>query len=117
MKRVYKHLSVKRLLQLLRTGVYRVEPNGDIYGQRGKKLAKFKNDHSDRSFVRLHDNNSRCGISVARLVWMSQTKARIPVNFEVHHRDNDETNDDWQNLTCLHKLDHKKEHNTTDIPF
>lgn len=116
--RRYGVLTIRRVLQLLRTDVYTIDPEtGTVYAQDGGELATFTTPRSDRRFVRLYDGGRRMGIAVSRLVWMSQTGERVPAGFEIHHEDNDETNDAWSNLICLHKLDHRKKHRLDEVPF
>ena len=52
----------------------------------------------------------RISIHVSHLVWMSHTEQLLPPGYEIHHKDEDPTNDRWENLIALHPLDHLKFH-------
>jgi hypothetical protein len=96
------------VLNLLLSGKYNATSDGSVYGQRGNKLPTFKGSKVgfEYLFVRLYNRTARqrCGITVAKIVWMAFTKSLVPANFEIHHRDGDIYNNAWDNLLCLHKL-------------
>jgi len=48
----------------------------------------------------------------------------IPQGFEIHHRDENPENNDFENLICVHQIDHNKLHraaaptaNPYEMPF
>ena len=41
---------------------------------------------------------------------MAGTGEAIPKGFEVHHEDEETQSNAFDNLLCLHKLDHRKKH-------
>ena len=63
-----------------------------------------------RKLIRLYVAGKVKAMHVARLVWMAGAGRTIPKGFEVHHRDDDSSSDAWDNLICLHRLDHHKVH-------
>jgi hypothetical protein len=113
-------LTAKEILQLLKDRVYAVDPaTGKVTrpGPNGREVTPFLDGYG-RKFVRLYARQKRPAIAVARLLWMSVTLQTIPRNFEIHHKDEVCGMDSWSNLVCLHRLDHLKEHQTTEeIPF
>lgn len=123
-KRYAKVMTLRDVLYLIRKGIY-TERDGVIYGRLGKVVVPFtsrkKNGEQDRKkHVRLYYNHKRKAIRVSRLVWMIHTKRTIPKGFEIHHVDEDSDNDRWENLMCLHHLDHRKVHQLPDldeVPF
>lgn len=68
-----------------------------------------------RKLIRLYWNGKVKAMHLARLVWMAGAKRTIPKRFEVHHRDERNSSDGWDNLICLHQLDHRKLHRNTDV--
>lgn len=51
---------------------------------------------------------------------MQCTGQPIPKGYEVHHRNEDPLDNSFDNLICLHPLDHSKLHHQTtdeDVPF
>lgn len=115
----YKQLlSQKEVLSLLRSGRYVVNlSTGEVMNRMGTTVTPFYDEYG-RKFVRLYGLDKRKAIAVSRLLWMAATNSPIPRNFEIHHRDEDPSNDCWDNLICLHKSDHLKMHNEKlEIPF
>jgi len=117
----WKRLSDKELLKLLQCGKYSTCPiEGKVFNHRGKELKPFKGRKGEHLFVVLFFNgNYRRGISLGRLIWMDATNSIIPKNWQVHHRDEDPANNAFDNLLCLHPIDHQKLHNSNcdDVPF
>src|SRR6185369_7049136 len=97
-------LTQHEIIKLLRAGVYCVDPRTAEVTRGGRVVTPFVAEDG-RAWVRLYDDNKRKMICRNRLVWMSQTLAIIPRDFEIHHDDLDNRNDAWDNLVCLHKLD------------
>lgn len=106
-------MTDKDVLRLLREGEYRVDPStGTLYGPRGFAIAPWSDpNEGGRMLVRVYYQGRRRGISLAKLVWMSVAKRVVPNGFEIHHRDEDLSNNTWDNLYCLFTKDHKKLHN------
>jgi hypothetical protein len=112
-------MTPREVLAAIRAGLYAVDADtGSVTNRRGKPVA-FVVKPSGRRFVRLYVRGKVKAIAVARLVWMSVAGRTIPKGFEIHHRDEDNSNDAWNNLICLHALDHLKVHAATDdeVPF
>lgn len=117
-RKVYgKLLTQQEVLQALRQGVYKVNlETGEVTNGGGKVVTPFVDDDG-RKFVRLYYKDRRRAIAVARLVWMKGCNCTIPVNFEVHHANEIPTDDRFDNLICVHKIDHDKLHRDQAIPF
>ena len=119
----YTLMTVREVVQLLRNGVYKVDGDGTVLrawtGKEDRPVKPYKGNEEGHLFVRLYHNKKRKTCAVARLVWMATTLQPIPWNFEIHHQDEDVTNNRWSNLYCLHKLDHRKYHYGADdsVPF
>lgn len=115
----YKLMNQKDILQTIRKGIYAVNiTTGTVNNVSGKELS-FYQAEDGHLFVRLYHNGKRKAIAVHRLVWMCATKSTIPKDYEVHHIDGDPTNNTFENLMCVHKLDHRKFHRAllNDVPF
>jgi len=114
-------MTPREVLRALRAGLYTVDRHtGAVTSKRGP-VAMWQKP-SGRRFVRLYVRGKVKAIAVARLVWMSVADRVIPRGFEVHHDDEDNANDAWDNLLCLHRLDHRKKHRAVggdedEIPF
>lgn len=106
-------MTPDELLEILEEGRYHVCPQtGELIKQIGVggRVITPAYDKSGRAFVRLYANNKRKTIFLNRLVWMSVTKSVIPEGFEIHHWDSNHANNAFDNLYCLHKMDHDKVH-------
>lgn len=107
-------LSQWEILTAIKSGKYRVcTTSGNVYNGRGRIITPFTTH--GRVWVRLYFRRKRKAIGVSRLLWMQETGDIIPANFEVHHMDQDETNNSWENLLCIHKSDHRKLHNGSEV--
>jgi hypothetical protein len=71
----------------------------------GLMHAKFSTHKNGRRFV----NWNRRGKEVSRYVW-EYLHGPIPFKHEIHHIDEDFTNDDLENLECLTKKEHNERH-------
>lgn len=108
-----RRMTDRQLIRLFRDGLYRCDPTtGHVFGPRGELPLRTFPNHQGRLFVRIYRIPNYRTIAVSRVVWMSQTLSRVPREFEIHHRDGNPTNNSWQNLYCLHVLDHRKLHTT-----
>lgn len=122
-------LSIHGVLEALRTGHYRVCPDtGEVTGPAGKVVTPFPSGRSGRlKFIRIYYQGKVKTLRLSKLVWMSQTRVPVPTGYEVHHWDENPENDVWDNLFCLHELDHRKlhrvmpkgfaDHNLEEVPF
>jgi hypothetical protein len=107
---------VARVLELLKTGVFRVV-SGEVY-KGDRKLAvrinRRRRMETGDPRVDLCFDGVQSSWHISHLVWMQETGQLIPPEFEIHHRDEDHSNNDFDNLLCVHKLDHAKLHY---VPF
>lgn len=110
-------MAARQLLSLLRDDIYLVDPTtAEVSGPRGIVTPFYDTD--GRAFVRLYSNRgklTRKAMCVSKLQWMARTGSAVPKGFEVHHRDGDFRNNDWDNLLCLHRLDHRKMHEAEGV--
>lgn len=103
-------LSDKGILAAFDAGRYLLVDN-KITLPNGKALYTYTGkDSAKHLFVRIHYRNRRRGVAVHRVIWIVSTRSTIPSGWEVHHRDLDPTNNRFDNLFCLHPLDHRKLH-------
>src|SRR5262245_8910440 len=111
MKRYPNTLTDADVLVLLKTSAYKVDlETAAITGPTGKSITPWP-DKRGRWFVRLYaEGCKRRAVMRAKLVWMAGANSTVPKDFEVHHQDEDNTNDRWDNLLCVHKADHGKFH-------
>lgn len=118
-------MSIKEVVQLLKLNVYHIDTEcGVVTNQKGKQLTPYVGNDEGHLFIRIYhtfDSVKKVKtIAVHRLVWMVVTQQPIPYGFEIHHRDEDTKNNAWDNLLCVHALDHKKLHGVVteeEIPF
>lgn len=113
-------LSQKEIIGLLKAGVYEIDPVTCEFRSGGKVIKPWVGPEDGRAWCRLYHQGKRKQILRARLVWMSQTLCVVPKNWEVHHQDSDPRNDSWDNLLCLHQVDHRKVHQDCrqeELPF
>lgn len=115
-------VSKQQILEWLQDGVFSIE-DGEVYSKTGRKLIQRINkrkrcEHGDPR-VDLYYGGKRASINVSHLVWMWHTNALIPDGFEIHHRDEDPTNNDFSNLLAVHPMDHNKLHSDAneEVPF
>jgi hypothetical protein len=107
----------EEVLVLLETGVYKICPETAVLTNgKGRVIAPW--DFDGYLFVRLYSGGRCRSIHLGKLVWMSVTKCVVPAGWEVHHVDGDTRNNHWENVECLHELDHKKKHRSSaEVPF
>jgi len=110
------------ILKWLQDGTFTIE-DGKVYSSRGRELVQRINkrkrcEHGDPR-VDLYYGGERASINVSHLIWMWHTNMVVPDGFEVHHRDEDPTNNNWTNLLAVHSLDHTKLHaeDKEEVPF
>ena len=112
------------VLRWITEGVFQIErgeetriiKNGQELVQR---INKRKNSHRGDPRVDLWHEGKRRSCNVSHLVWMLCTGRVIPEGFEIHHADEDPLNNSFENLVCVHPLDHGKLHNQVgdEVPF
>jgi hypothetical protein len=73
----------------------------------GKEYATFP-DHNGYIFFRVVIQGKRRTFSMSRAVWMKHARRRIPPRFEVHHINEDNSDNAWENLAPIYKPDHPK---------
>ena len=106
--------SKETILQWLKEGIFTLHEGGRIYKgtrcltQRINKRNRMKNGDPR---VDLSHESKRRSCHVSHLVWMINVGIVIPKDFEIHHRDEDPLNNNFENLICIHALDHVKLHN------
>lgn len=121
-------LSNSEVIELFRIGKYTVNAEeGYVISSRSKEpLYTFTNgfkcrNYGNQKWIRLFSYPGYRALPVSHAIWMAVTQCPIPLDFQVHHRDLDPTNDAWINLVALHKDDHYKLHNnkeyTDTVPF
>ena len=110
------------LLQFLCDGSLKVPTldNPEIILNQGKEITCCK--HSGRDYSRYSFRIRRKGFKRRRvcrnkLVWMAGAKKVLPEGFEIHHVDEDPTNDCWSNLVAVFAFDHSKFHINEEPPF
>lgn len=111
--------SMKDVVRWINDGVFRVEDGRVFKGD--KELAQRVNirnrcKHGDPRVDLWHEGKRR-SCHVSALVWIANTGEGIPTGFEIHHRDEDPMNNDWDNLIAVHSLDHPKLHRLEEVPF
>lgn len=120
----HKRLRDRDIIKLLKSGRLRVDlDTAVVYGAKGRPLCIHPTE-AGRAQVKIWSTPFCAWILRYRLVWIAGTLSPIPKGFEIHHRDEDFTNDCFENLICLHKIDHRKIHgkglieeDLSDIPF
>jgi hypothetical protein len=122
-KSKYKgRLTQQEVLDLFHQGRYYVDPDtGIVYsGKTRKPLYTFygnKDKQTKRKWCRVFAYPRSRAMPVSHCVWLWKTRTPIPPGFEIHHRNEDGSDDRWKNLFALHELDHKKLHNGPGEPM
>lgn len=76
-----------------------------------KELYTFRNKRwGNHLFIRLYCGSYRKGISVSRVIWIKGSGCLIPEGWEIHHINENPLDNRFENLCCLHPIDHKKRH-------
>jgi hypothetical protein len=95
--------------------------NGQLsYKVLSQRINRRRGSRRGDARVDIRFKNLRRSMTVSRLVWMSNTGVLIPPGFEIHHRNEDCSDNRWKNLLCVFSLDHMKLHefdDEDDIPF
>lgn len=104
-------LTQKEVLKALRQRVYVVDlTTGEVTRRRSNRVVTPYVKKGGRKLIRLYVGGKVKAIHLSRLVWMAGANRLIPKRFEVHHFDEENDNDGFGNLICLHALDHRKMH-------
>lgn len=106
-------VTKQEVLDWLQDGAFSIA-DGEIYTRAGRQLVQRINkrkrcEHGDPR-VDLIYGGKRTSINVSHLIWMWHTNSVLPDGFEIHHRDEDCTNNDFNNLIAVHPIDHGKLH-------
>jgi len=103
----------EEVLVWLREGLFTIE-DGEIFSRFGNKLTAHINRRrgmeSGDLRVGLNYQGKRRNVNVSHLVWMWNTDRCVPDGFEIHHKDEDSSNNNWYNLICVYYEDHPKLH-------
>jgi len=116
-------VTKQEVLDWLEDGRFYVGDDGEIYTEAGRKLVQRINkrkrcEHGDPR-VDLYYGGKRASVHVSHLIWMWNTGVVIPEGWQVHHKDEDPTNNNWTNLIAVHPIDHEKLHAEAkeEVPF
>ena len=113
-KRVFKRLTIRRILTLFAGGKYRLDfEELEVLSKRQNgEYAPICQDkcHRGYPFVRLHYRNARRAIAIHKLAWIVAHKRDVPKWHEIHHENSRKW--DWQ-LSNLKLLTKKKHQNLT----
>ena len=108
------HATLDEVFKWLMDGIFILRDNS-VFSSNGKELAQRINKRrgSERGDLRIDlcYENKRRSINVSWVVWMVNSEMKIPEGNEIHHIDEDPTNNEWTNLICLTPEDHQKLHN------
>lgn len=110
-------LLIKRVIIVTEGSNPNVIKNGRVLKQRGNPR---KRSESTDPRVDICADGRVMGVNVSYLVWMQYHQECLPINFQIHHVDEDSSNNDISNLVAVHKNDHHKLHrtlSTDDVPF
>ncbi len=110
-----QRLTPVEVLRILRKKVYVVDLATGVVTRGGRAVTPFVKP-SGRRLIRLYYQGKVKAIHLACVVWMAGANRTIPKGFEVHHLDEMNDSDQWDNLVCLHSLDHRKMHGATTRP-
>jgi len=113
--------TVSEVLDWINSGVIRIDGQAVYKGAREltqRENARNRCEVGDPR-VDLAHNLKRKSVNVSHLVWMDATRVLIPKDFEIHHRDENPLNNNFDNLICVHQLDHRKLHGEIEeeVPF
>ncbi len=116
-------VTKQEILDWLQKGVFTIA-DGEVYSLSGRKLVQRINkrkrcEHGDPR-VDLVYGGKRTSAHVSHLIWMWHTNTVLPDGFEIHHRDEDPTNNNFSNLIAVHPMDHVKLHACgveEEVPF
>lgn len=78
--------------------------------RKGWKTADESDVRSKYPRVYIKNKGKGSGRSVCKLIWMYSRDSVVPPGCDIHHWDVDHTNNNWQNLVCIHAKDHNLFH-------
>lgn len=116
-------LSDLAILGLLHEGRYRVDLEaGVVLSRHGKPLCVTRSGRTENYwYVRLYRVPHVIHAPVARVVWLAGNDYPLPDGFEIHHLDEDPSNNAFSNLVALSERDHRKMHAAAaeldEVPF
>lgn len=116
---LYRKATPELILDWLQRGVYSVEGE-TVRNRHGELVAPRRRggrNAEKRWQVRLYAEGCRACIALHRLVWMNGANSTVPPGWEIHHCDENADNNAFDNLLCLHPVDHKKVHDETETHF
>lgn len=121
-KRKTPTASLATVFRWLEEGVFTVTDGRVFKGPKElrQRINCRRGMHDGDARVDLWHECQRRSCHVSQLVWMTNAGRPIPDGFEIHHRDENPHNNDFENLVCVHPMDHSKLHRETqasDIPF
>lgn len=113
-KRVYKRMTDRRILAMLRNGMLRVDlETGDIWsvvpGREPHLITPVPDSKNKYLFVNVYYKGARKKIAVHRVVWMKGHDRLVPAGCDIHH-DDDNRNHNWLNNLVAEDLhEHRSE--------
>jgi hypothetical protein len=105
-------MTQKELLEIIQLGIVSVDLQTGNVIKNGHILKNFcfPGKNFDRPLVRIYHCAKLIRILVHQIVWIAGTGREIPPGFEIHHMDEDPTNNKFENLICVSRADHMKLH-------
>lgn len=108
-----KPTNAQTVLRWLKERIFVVTDDGRVLKNRmelKQRINKRRGSNRGDPRVDLCNEGKRISFSVSRLLWMSRTRTTVPIDFEIHHLDENPTNNSWTNIVAVHKTDHLKFH-------
>ena len=115
-----KNITDAEILDFLHTGLLTVDvTTGEVWWGGEPRAVTRAGSHGFRNRVEIRYEGHKRTIYLNKLVYMAATRKPIPVGYQIHHIDEDNTNDVWSNLICVSIQDHLKLHSkeTEEVPF
>lgn len=115
-------LTHDEILEAFEEGRYSANlETGEVFGANGKRLRLGRHGRQcERYCVALFYKGKTIHIPRAKLIWIVGTHSEVPAGFQIDHDNEDPTDDRFDNLICLHKIDHGKRarqrHGVTEEP-
>lgn len=94
---------------LLRRSLLVVNRDGSVwrFGRRRFHVVKFSVNRQGYKLVRLRFDGRRRSITLHRLVWMAWNRKLVPDGCDVHHKDENNQNNDPNNLEPRFPTEHR----------
>lgn len=111
-RRRWRHeIGDRELLQVLMARYVVDVENGDVLSLRtGKPLSRMNpavyGGKTCRDCVRIAVGGRRRNVTIARAVWMVSRGSVVPERCEIHHMNEDSSDNRDVNLVCVHEADH-----------